>query len=145
MELLLPEISEERPHPGKNIIGAPDRLVFPSRFHGSPPSQLHGCRDSGRGGHSDARLGLQDTWRKGGETTKRLRGLGPRGIPAEVKLRDPVPCQGAPNLMEQLIRHIQCRSEPSPTANKDRQQFSNGENRRSQGSKSLPGPIAPRP
>jgi len=97
VELLLPEIPEERPYSGEDISWTSNRLVIPSRFHRCTAPEFHGSDDSSRGGGPDSRLGLQDTGRKSGKPTKRIlrlvksrpRTWAPHRVPHRVPRRVP--------------------------------------------------------
>ncbi len=130
VELLLPEIPEERPHSGEDISWTSYRLVFPSRFHRCTAPEFHGRDDSSRGCGPDSRLGLKDSRRKGGKSTKGILRLGNRRLRSwdthQVPHRAQLPGQRIPELMKDMIRHIQRRSRPSTATDENRQQFPNG-------------------
>jgi hypothetical protein len=105
VELLLPQIPKEGAESGEHIGGAPDGSFFSSWVHRGPPSQLQGGHDLGGGGPPNSGNGLQNTGRKGGETTKRPG------------------CTSEP--LEKCIRQIQSRAKTATASHQDGQKLPN--------------------
>ena len=124
VELLLPQIPKEGAESGEHIGGAPDGSFFSSWVHRGPPSQLQGGHDLGGGGPPNSGNGLQNTGRKGGETTKRPGCFVLPGRGGMEDWRSKLGgCTSEP--LEKSIRQIQSRAKTATAAHQDGQKLPN--------------------